>query len=572
VALKERRMTARTYTYQGKRKLPLSWPTTHFISRATKRDLVEHHFQPFEIEPPRAWRVRTNGDKLEEDIRRARGLAVAHPAYVNGENGSSFRVSDRIFVRFLHASDATGNALHEFAVKYRLAFVEQFSDCDVLFRIDAADDPVDVVCRLTEDEDAVEVADHDLNIEPKLSSTPDTPYAAQQWYLLSEPIPHARNISPTALVKCVDAWKVAGMGSSEVVIAVIDCGFNLSDPNFADGKFAGSARFTDGELKTGLLPHEMGSYNSHGTKCATLAAASANNVGGIGAAPDCRLLPVKWDRLDGVADSQSSFIKIIDHLCANADVVSCSWNICNDWPFVIADRLRKVASNGGRRGAGMIWCWSAGNENHPIHYESDIPVPVYVETDQPSLRKFVRHVSKTFRNSFATVPNVLHIGAISSGARRCHYSNYGPGLELVAPSDNWHTYHRTDFADAPMNAPLARGLTKFGGTSAAAPLVAGIAALVLSANRDLKARDVVRILRSTADHDEQGFDMTPYDKCGLPGDEPDADWDVSPVRPFHKGGFSRKLPDGPWSPWFGFGKVNALKAVCEAKRRRAAHP
>jgi hypothetical protein len=74
----------------------------------------------------------------------------------------------------------------------------------------------------------------------------------------------------------------------------------------------------------------------------------------------------------------------------------------------------------------------------------------------------------------------------------------------------------------------------FGGTSASTPLVAGVCALMLSANPDLTAKEVKEILRKTAD------------KIGSPSD-------------YSSDGHSRK---------YGYGRVNADKAVAEAIRLR----
>jgi subtilisin-like proprotein convertase family protein len=83
----------------------------------------------------------------------------------------------------------------------------------------------------------------------------------------------------------------------------------------------------------------------------------------------------------------------------------------------------------------------------------------------------------------------------------------------------------------------------FGGTSSAAPVVAGVAALVLSANPNLTAQEVKRILQETADKivdrdaDPQlGLQLGTYDVNG-------------------------------YSQWFGYGKVNAFKAVQAAAQR-----
>jgi subtilisin-like proprotein convertase family protein len=107
---------------------------------------------------------------------------------------------------------------------------------------------------------------------------------------------------------------------------------------------------------------------------------------------------------------------------------------------------------------------------------------------------------------------------------------------------------------------------EFGGTSSAAPLVAGVAALVISANPDLSALEVVSILKQTAskDLDFEGYPRTPSATF-----DPDTSWDVSPIPPFDRGEFADVgNPDGTWSPWFGHGRVDAAKAVAEALRRR----
>ena len=72
---------------------------------------------------------------------------------------------------------------------------------------------------------------------------------------------------------------------------------------------------------------------------------------------------------------------------------------------------------------------------------------------------------------------------------------------------------------------------KFGGTSSAAPLVAGIAALVISANPTLTAKEVKSIIKKSADKiKRKNTTAGKYDRNGH-------------------------------SKWYGFGKVNAGRAV-----------
>lgn len=563
------------YTYQGGRKLPLLRDTTHFISRAAKADLLSDSFVPIAHVSPRSWRVETNPATIDEDMRRARRLAPAYAAYTIAGTGSRFLVTDRIFVRFHDAFDDT--VVSTFAQQHELKLLDQLSPRDCLFSVSAATDVVDMVRRLTEEQrDVVELVDHDLNIQPVengILARGRDPLAPLQWYLHSSPVDDEQ-ISACALLDCEGAWRTNGYGSPDVVIAVVDCGCDLTDPNFGgDQKFASWAILIDGHVYSESdwerARQMMEPMRLHGTLCATLAAASANDVGGLGVAPDCRLLPVKWQELTGAETlSQSLFGKLIGFLSDKADVVSSSWSLGANgyWPPVVVDVLRDAAQSGGRSGKGILWIWSAGNHNSPIDHHGTVRVPTKVSSSGVAL--VVEESSAVFANSFAGVPGVLHVGAISSLGQRCHYSNYGRGLDLVAPSNNEHLYGRVQVSGAGMMAPLkGDGLHPFGGTSAAAPLVAGVAALVRSANPNLTACEVASILKQTADKD---LDMSGYPRCHRDGDLPDAQWDVSPIAPFDSGTFGGDDPDGSWSPWFGFGKVNARRAVEEALRRATA--
>ena len=96
----------------------------------------------------------------------------------------------------------------------------------------------------------------------------------------------------------------------------------------------------------------------------------------------------------------------------------------------------------------------------------------------------------------------------------------------------------------------------FGGTSSATPLTAGIAALVISANPALTADEVRSILLMTASKD---LDLASYPRTPPAKYDMNPTWDVSPVIPFDSGEFK-----DDWSPWFGYGKVDAEAAVQRA--------
>ncbi len=85
----------------------------------------------------------------------------------------------------------------------------------------------------------------------------------------------------------------------------------------------------------------------------------------------------------------------------------------------------------------------------------------------------------------------------------------------------------------------------FGGTSSATPVVAGVAALMLSVNPDLTSGEVREIIEKTTD---KIVDPEPDPQLGTMMGNYDANG---------------------YSQWFGFGKVNAYEAVLAARQRRS---
>jgi len=127
------------------------------------------------------------------------------------------------------------------------------------------------------------------------------------------------------------------------------------------------------------------------------------------------------------------------------------------------------------------------------------------------------------------------VGASNDQGKRARYSNYGQGIDLVAPSSD---FGRGGITTTDLSLP-DRGYSlesaymgNFEGTSAAAPLVAGVAALMLSVNPELAWAAVRDLLRSSSE------------KIDLQG---------------------RTYQDG-YSLQYGHGRVNANQAVLTAQQ------
>ena len=336
-----------------------------------------------------------------------------------------------------------------------------------------------------------------------------------EWHLENKgfvtDVPNFRlKVGADAKVKA--AWrKLGNLGSSRVVLAVIDNGFDLNHPDLR-GKMVAPLSISNnsGTLPTGAR------FGDHATPCASVAVAAANGTGIVGAAPNARLMP-----LHGLTYSKFLTERMFSHCIRNgADVISCSWGTIDPRyrPGTEHERAIRKALTAGRGGKGCVVVFAAGNEG----------------------REYI--------NYYATIPGVIAVGASTSSDTHARYSNRGRGLSVVAPSDGgwpilaaragWDQGNPTMpankryYVDGIDRGPFHK---HFGGTSSSTPLVAGICALILSANPELTSAEVKSILERTADKIGNRWD---YDSSG-------------------------------YSIKYGYGRVNAEAAVTEALRLKA---
>jgi subtilisin family serine protease len=283
--------------------------------------------------------------------------------------------------------------------------------------------------------------------------------------------------------RVVSAW-IAGqsVGSPQVIVAVIDDGFDLSHPDLSGpGKFVHAWDFTRNSASP--LPDPK-SEDWHGTACAGVAVGRAGGGGILGAAPGSSLMPVRWG--PNLSDSQiENWFGYVTQ--RGAWVVSCSWGAAAEF-FPLSTRAKRALSKcarDGRSGKGAVLIFAAGNSNHDIN-----------DPGRGTL------------DGFAVHPDVIAVAASTSRDTRSNYSNFGKEIWICAPSSGaggWGILTADvtgSWSDNGVETPLGYDPSdytyEFGGTSSACPLVAGVCALILSAKPDLTALDVREILRETA--------------------------------------------------------------------------
>lgn len=568
----------KVYTYRCGKKIELHKSADKMVVRALPDGLTDKAIVDAKQVSSASTRVTTSSTELESAMSRSRKLAVTHHAYYDKLTGTEFLITDRIVVVFKSAPSA--DQLDQFTGQYGLVQKAVYSDREYLFQLTTHTgmNPVKLVVKLTEEESLVEAADHDLNqrFQKYRFSVPQDPEYMRQWHLHTHYT--APDYDPRASVNCEDAWRLLDhFGSSEVVVAVTDDGckmdhVDLNSPGkFADwGYFRGERLITSADV--GADPQEMYiSGADHGTACAGVIAGEVDAKLTVGAAPGCRLLPVQWESSGpSLYISDSKLLTALDFVADKVDIMSNSWGASPSFNFLstVINRIRRLAVDGGRRGKGILFLWAAGNENCLINYRAEVDVPFthgWLVYGDGSAAWIGPDTARLFERNFADIPGVMNIAALSSTAQRSHYSNYGPGIALCAPSSNMHAYYRMTLPGLAITTTTGEpgGVTReFGGTSSATPLAAGVAALVVSANADLSGHKIISILKQTASKD---LNFERYSPTPPAVYNEDTSWDVSPIPPFDTGDFTDiGDDDGTWSPWFGFGRVDAKAAVTEA--------
>ena len=239
------------------------------------------------------------------------------------------------------------------------------------------------------------------------------------------------------------AWETTtGVG---ITVAVLDTGIQSNHPDLepvpaGHNGFDGSTNTNDG--------------NSHGTHVAGIIGARVNSLGGRGVAPGVSLLPVKVLGDDGNAagtGTTSSIYRGIEYVVNGngprlADIINMSLGgYSDDVPYKksVTDAINK----------GIVVVATAGND------------------------------STNIRKTPATLPGVICVASTDMNGMRSNFSNYGPWVTISAPGSSI------------LSTIPGSGYSVKGGTSMAAPIVSGCAALYIStlSSKPANAADVAKV-------------------------------------------------------------------------------
>ena len=527
-----------TVRYGGKngRQYDLAISDEHIVVRTCNRSVLIEE-RPFEVTPVSS-EARRILDRFELETRfRAAGVEILHVkdpsqgtelrdrarTVLNAEPEIQFagRVlvdpqtrepvvyTENLFVKF--KPEEKSSTCQEVIQRYGLTIDRELDYARNAYFVKAPENTgiavFDIAQRLL-NEETVELCHPELVREiGKRKAFP------QQWHLKPTTI-DGKTIDAHANVEA--AWELSnGTGA---IVAIVDDGVDLDHEEFrSSGKIVAPR-----DVTRRTNDPRPGRGDDHGTACAGVACANGN-IGASGTAPGAKLIPIRLVSGLGSQPEADAFVWAAQN---GADVISCSWGPPDGrwWdpndpahnrvvPLPDSTRLAMdFAINQGRNGKGCVILFAAGNGNESVD-----------------------------NDGYASYQKVIAVAACNDFGKRSAYSDFGNAVWCAFPSNNgepsqttgiWTTDRSGQVGYNPGNSrqgdAAGNYTNSFGGTSSACPGAAGVAALIIARNPNLRWDQVRDIIKQSCDRiDPEGGN---YDANGR-------------------------------SPFYGYGRINARKAV-----------
>lgn len=258
----------------------------------------------------------------------------------------------------------------------------------------------------------------------------------------------------TGRVSAPQAWDI-NTGSPSVIIAVIDSGVDPTHPDLMAKLMPGYNFLLNNTDTHDTMP------DGHGTSVAGVCAAGTDNLTGVaGICWGARIMPLSvFD-----PNNHASYSDIANAITYAADNGARVMNIS-----IYGTQKSRVLQD------AVDYAWNKGSVIFACAGNDSTSTPAYP----------------------AACNYVVGVAAMDNLDRLSSFSNYGTWIKVSAPGEGLYTTKN------------GGGYWSFSGTSAASPVAAGIAALILSANPSLTPEQVVATIENSADDiGSNGFDET----------------------------------------------------------------
>ncbi len=275
------------------------------------------------------------------------------------------------------------------------------------------------------------------------------------------------------------AWETS-MGSSDVVVAIIDNGFDLTHPEFKD-KIVKPWNVYEQSDKLYPINIEGGEHGTH--VAATAIGLADNNSGLCGIAPNCKFMPIQVADENGALSSLSIVSGILYSINQGADVVNISLGTYFDAPVLqLPDATQELFAKSLYPDEALFWeeLYQFGEENGVIIIQAAGNQDIVTGIDP-----------------FARSLKTITVAATNQSDTKADFSNWGelstlsaPGTEIYSATPN-NTYNFLQ------------------GTSMASPIVTGGVALIKSAHPDWSNEKIIEALVNTAIPIQSGHYIAP---------------------------------------------------------------
>ncbi|MDQ7815012.1 MAG: S8 family peptidase [Patescibacteria group bacterium] len=301
-------------------------------------------------------------------------------------------------------------------------------------------------------------------------------------------------------INAPQAWDVS-TGTDDVVVAVIDSGIDIDHPDLKDNiwlnknEIAGNGRdddqdghiddvhgwnfvYGDGEVRPRRSSNGSKEAYLHGTAVASLVAAKGNDSIGIsGVAWNTRIMPLVVLGQDGYGQDGDIINAIRYAVAHGADIINLSF-VGSDFNQGLDNAISEAAAQ------GVLVVSAAGNGKTSSGDNLDL-VPGYPACDKGVAGR-----------------GVLTVSSVDQTRRRSPYANFGSCVDLSAPG--YDIFAARPVKDQKTGLPGSGYVGELNGTSLAAPLVSGVAALLKAHHPEWGAIELAERLKDTASSLPQG--------------------------------------------------------------------